>query len=136
MLPLELANLGLNTDKSKRWRAFIIVLGASVQFLALLFYALASANAVSRAQHSPIVFKNMGLPFVAKTSVVLFFLATIIGSVCEAFIAANLPSPPDDRSVPVRGGDMPVPIDVPGQRPSAEAGAMAETGNQGERRAA
>jgi hypothetical protein len=133
MLPLELANLGLNTDKAKRSRVIIIVVGASVQCMALIFYVMTSANAASHAGNSPPVFKNLSMVSVAEASEVLFTLAVIVGLACEGFLAANTPS---GQLAPAPSGDTPAQGEMPVPRQRVAQSAQDEPGDQEKRTAA
>jgi hypothetical protein len=97
ILPPALADLALTAKKAKRARVVIIALGAALVLFALLIYALAFANAVSR-ENGQIEFPRLTATLIAQISLGFFSSAVIIGGIVAAFIAVAEHGAPGKRS--------------------------------------
>jgi heme/copper-type cytochrome/quinol oxidase subunit 3 len=98
MLPPVLADLALNARKAKRTRVLIIVIGAFLSLVSIIFYGFAYANNLSREAHRTLAAVNLNADSVATWSEVFFLCAAALGAVCAGFLAAEKPASEADNA--------------------------------------
>jgi hypothetical protein len=91
MLPPVLADLALNVKRAKRTRVLIIVIGAVLSLVSIIFYGFAYANNLSREAHRTLAAVNLSADSVATWSEALFLGAAALGAICAGFLAAEKP---------------------------------------------
>lgn len=103
MLPPVLADLALNAQKAKRTRAIIVIFGAVLSFVSIVFYGFAYANNLSRESHRVPIAINLTPELVATWSRNIFLCAVALGAICAGFLALEKPAPEAKR--PGTGSD-------------------------------